>query len=295
MTALGRQVGLILRNDLRLFWRGLSGGKLRWLGSNGIVITIFLVAHLVTIPLFYFLHRAPPLAYESLGWGFFAFAMLGAAANQVVAIVFERADFDFLPVLARVAAGHPLGAARGHRGHLLPLGRTFPHADHRRDGDRPLAPVPGGLRGLGAARPPGRLGGLLGHARPGPLAGRPAGPHHRPGRRRPARSQRLRRDAAPERRAHGGAGRLLGESGQDLLRPRFFPDRPRRARGNLRAGHPGRRGRGLFRPHRPAARPPPGHRRPGRRRIPESAGPAGRPASLDERPAARGLPQGPPG
>jgi len=96
VTTLGGQVWLILRNDLRLFWRGLSGGKLRWLGSNGIVIALFLGAHLVTLPLFYFLHQAPPLAYESLVWGFFSFAMLGAAANQVVAIVFERADFDFL-------------------------------------------------------------------------------------------------------------------------------------------------------------------------------------------------------
>ena len=113
MTTLGGQVWLILRNDLRLFWRGLSGGKLRWLGSNGIVIALFLVAHVVSIPVFLFLHRSPPLAYESLAWGFFAFAMLGAAANQVVAVVFERADFDFLlssPVSPRAILWARLGA-----------------------------------------------------------------------------------------------------------------------------------------------------------------------------------------
>jgi ABC-2 type transport system permease protein len=113
VTTLARQVGIILRNDLRLFWRGLSGGKLRWLGSNGVVIALFLVFHVVSIPFFYFLHRSPPPAYEALAWGFFAFAMLGAAANQVVAVVFERADFDFLlssPVSPRAILWARLGA-----------------------------------------------------------------------------------------------------------------------------------------------------------------------------------------
>jgi ABC-2 type transport system permease protein len=69
---------------------------MRWLGSNGVLIALFVVFHVVAIPLFLFLHHYPPLAVEALVWGFFAFTMLGAAANQVIVVIFERADFDFL-------------------------------------------------------------------------------------------------------------------------------------------------------------------------------------------------------
>jgi ABC-2 type transport system permease protein len=96
VKTLARQVWVILRNDLLLFWRGLSGGKLRWLGSNAILIALFAGFHLLSIAFFWVLHRFPTLELESLVWGLFAFAMLGAAANQVIAVVFERADFDFL-------------------------------------------------------------------------------------------------------------------------------------------------------------------------------------------------------
>lgn len=91
-----REVGLILRNDLRLYWRSFTGGRLRWLGGQGIVVGLFVLLHAATIPLFFLLHRSPPLEVEALVWAFFSFMMLGAAANQVIAIIFERADFELL-------------------------------------------------------------------------------------------------------------------------------------------------------------------------------------------------------
>ena len=101
MNASTRQAGLILRNDLRLFWRGLGSTKLRWLSMGGVLLGgLLLLLHAVAILGFLFLHRMmhrdPPLAAEALVWTFFTFAMIGTAANQVIAVVFERADFDFL-------------------------------------------------------------------------------------------------------------------------------------------------------------------------------------------------------
>jgi ABC-2 type transport system permease protein len=113
VRTVAQQAGVILRNDLRLFWRGLRGGKLRWLGSNGILLGLFLLFHVVSIAAFVFLRHAPSGEIESLAWAFFAFAMLGTAANQVIVVVFERADFDFLlssPVTPRAILWARLGA-----------------------------------------------------------------------------------------------------------------------------------------------------------------------------------------
>ncbi len=86
---------------------------MRWLGNNAILIALFVGFHLLSIAFFVLMHPHPSLPVEALVWVFFAFAMLGTAANQVIAVVFERADFDFLlssPVSPRAILWARLGA-----------------------------------------------------------------------------------------------------------------------------------------------------------------------------------------
>jgi ABC-2 type transport system permease protein len=103
MNALAKQTGLILRNDLRLLWRDARTGKLQ-LFSNLILIGILFVLFNGSTILIFSAFGRPPLVGETVAWFFFGFLMLGAAMNNAVAVLFERADFDLLlssPVSAR--------------------------------------------------------------------------------------------------------------------------------------------------------------------------------------------------
>jgi ABC-2 type transport system permease protein len=107
------QARLILRNDLRLLWRDLLGGRMKLFGSALVIVLVLLVLHALSI-LFFLGFRSPPaLGAEAGVWAFFGFLMLGAAMTQAIGLFFERADFDLLlasPVspravlLARLAA-----------------------------------------------------------------------------------------------------------------------------------------------------------------------------------------------
>lgn len=96
MHSLRAQTVLILRHDLRLFWRDLAASKLSSVVSaGGVVILVEVIFHVIAIALFHFFGR-PSLIAETAAWSFVTFAMLGAAMNQAVTVLFERADFDLL-------------------------------------------------------------------------------------------------------------------------------------------------------------------------------------------------------
>lgn len=104
MSVLLKQTRLILRNDLRLLWRGIRSGKLKIATSITLFGLILLVLHAISVLAFLYLKQTPPLALETGLWAFFAFLMLGTAMNQAIGLFFERADFDLLlssPVTTR--------------------------------------------------------------------------------------------------------------------------------------------------------------------------------------------------
>lgn len=96
MSALLGQTRLVLRNDLRLWWRDLRSGKSKLL-TNGLLLGLGLtVLHAISLLLFFNLRHSPPLGVEAGVWAFFGFLMLGGAMNQAISLFFERADFDLL-------------------------------------------------------------------------------------------------------------------------------------------------------------------------------------------------------
>lgn len=96
MNSLAAQTWLILRNDLRLFWRDLRSGKARMFSGTALMIVLFVLFQGVAILAFYALRTPPPLIAETVIWFFVAFVMLGASVNNAVTVLFERADFDLL-------------------------------------------------------------------------------------------------------------------------------------------------------------------------------------------------------
>ncbi len=96
MNTLGTQTWLILRNDLRLFWRDLRSGKARMFSGTAMMVLLFVMLQGVAILTFFALRTAPPLVAETIAWFFVAFVMLGASVNNAVTVLFERADFDLL-------------------------------------------------------------------------------------------------------------------------------------------------------------------------------------------------------
>ena len=129
MSALLAQTRLVLRNDLRLWWRDLRAGKSKLL-TNGLLIgLILLVLHTISLFVFFNLRTFPPLGAEAGVWAFFGFLMLGGAMNQAISLFFERADFDLLlssplparaVLLARISV-MSLAAFAGAALLLLPL------------------------------------------------------------------------------------------------------------------------------------------------------------------------------
>ncbi|MEO5958955.1 MAG: hypothetical protein ABIZ49_09245 [Opitutaceae bacterium] len=129
MNSLAAQTRLILRNDLRLLWRDLRSGRMKEYLSVGLFVVLFCIFNAIAIGIFFAFRQSPPLGAETLAWLFFGFLMLGAAMNQAIVVLFERADFDLLlpsPVsprailLARLATV-TVGAALAVAMFLLPL------------------------------------------------------------------------------------------------------------------------------------------------------------------------------
>lgn len=129
MSPLAAQTRLILRNDLRLLWRDLMATRWKDYLSISLVVVLFLIANAIAIPIFFAIGRQPPLGAETVVWLFFGFAMLSAAMNHAIKVLFERSDFDLLlsaPIsprailLARTAA-MSAGAALSVAIFLLPL------------------------------------------------------------------------------------------------------------------------------------------------------------------------------
>jgi len=113
VKSLFAQAWIILRNDLRLLWRNFRAGRWAALGKTALLGVIVVVLHGFAITFFWTANIFPPLFVDSLIWALFGFMMLGAAMNQAIALLFERADFDLLlssPIdpravlLARIAA-----------------------------------------------------------------------------------------------------------------------------------------------------------------------------------------------
>ncbi|MBL9206511.1 MAG: hypothetical protein JNN01_15575, partial [Opitutaceae bacterium] len=96
MSPFVSQTSLILRNDLRLAWRGLLAGKVRGLLGLGLVALLVILAHGVTLLILLQLKQPPPLVAEAFVWGFFGLIMLSVGMNQSIGLLFERADFDLL-------------------------------------------------------------------------------------------------------------------------------------------------------------------------------------------------------
>jgi ABC-2 type transport system permease protein len=96
VRSLAAQTRVILRNDLRLLWRDLAASRWKNYLSLSLVVVLFLIANAVSIGVFFAIHEPVPLGFESLAWLFFGFMMLGAAMNQAIRVLFERADFDLL-------------------------------------------------------------------------------------------------------------------------------------------------------------------------------------------------------
>src|SRR4051812_25129497 len=79
MRSLAAQTSLILRNDLRLFWRDITAAKGRVFSSWGFLAVLFVLANAITIFVCVMLKQPPALVTETMLWLFFAFVMLGAA------------------------------------------------------------------------------------------------------------------------------------------------------------------------------------------------------------------------
>lgn len=95
---------IIVRNDLRLLWREWMTGKRQLFSSLTFVIFLFAILQVAALLLFWAVRRDPSLTVMAVFWAFFGFVMLGAAMNEAVAVLFQRADFDLLlasPVSSR--------------------------------------------------------------------------------------------------------------------------------------------------------------------------------------------------
>ena len=114
-----REARLIVRNDLRLFFRYSKGN----FGRGTMLILAIVVLHAVTIPLCLFASHPPSPAIEGAFWTLVAIVMLGTTIVQATKLLFEETDFPLLlasPIsqpavlLARMAtpaAGALLGVA----------------------------------------------------------------------------------------------------------------------------------------------------------------------------------------
>lgn len=111
MNSLAAQTWLIVRNDLRLLWRGWTAGKLQRFSSVAFLVFLFVILHVVAFLLFFALRRDPSLTAMTIFWALFGFVMLGAAMNEAIAVLFQRADFDLL--LASPVSPRAILLARG--------------------------------------------------------------------------------------------------------------------------------------------------------------------------------------
>ncbi len=90
------QVGLLLKNDLRLLLRAWLSRKRSMLFSAILISALFALFHTISIGFFSLVPVELSPQVEALTWGFFVFMMMGAAMASAISLLFDHNDLDLL-------------------------------------------------------------------------------------------------------------------------------------------------------------------------------------------------------